>query len=59
MTNCRDDGIIFKVNPCAFGKGVTKSMEFAGEEVDSWPLKVTFLTLMLNMSAKGPAMTNE
>ena len=29
-----------------------KSVAPTDEEVDSWPLKVTFLTLMLNMSAK-------
>ena len=32
-----------------------KSVPLSNEEVDSWTLKVTFLTLMLNMSAKGPA----
>ena len=32
-----------------------KSVALSDEEMDSWPLKVTFLTLMLNMSAKGPA----
>ena len=31
-----------------------KSVVLSDEEVDSWPLKVTFLTLMLNISAKGP-----
>ena len=32
-----------------------KSVPLSDEEVVSWPLKATFLTLVLNMSAKGPA----
>ena len=30
-------------------------INFFPEAVDSWPFKVTFLTLALNISAKGPA----
>ena len=33
-----------------------KSAVISDDEVDFWPFKVTFLTLMLNMSAKRPAM---
>ena len=33
-----------------------KLAAISDEEVNFWHLKVTFLTLMLNMSAKGPAM---
>ena len=32
-----------------------KSAALSDEKVDSWPLTVRFLTLMLNMSAIGPA----
>ena len=31
-----------------------KLVVLSDEEVDSWPRKVTFLTVMLNISAKGP-----
>ena len=31
-----------------------KSVVLSDEEADSWPLKFTFLTVMLNISAKGP-----
>ena len=31
------------------------SVPFSSEEVDSWPLKVTFLTLAYDLSAKANA----
>ena len=52
MTDCQDDEV-----PVHFEKESphNESVPLSDEEVDSWPLKVTFFTLMLNLYAEGPA----
>ena len=55
ITGCQDNQVSFKVTTCPFQKSVCHiaNVLFTDQEVDTWPLKSTFLTFKYVMSVNG------